>query len=929
MTDAPASSSEGVAPPDLVANAMSSEKGNRGRGEPTKDSAPRRPVRLEGYLLPWWLRLALTALLIGAAFHWYDRPFGVQLGWALQFGLLLAVSIVASCWYVFGLLNLGIAALDLWVSRKVPDKKEMELHKGALPTWSYKETVRWGNRLAEHIEVLATWIAVALVWTSSLLGQVAGLALLGLWGKPIINELTHLSIESRAITPPAKIAWWRLWARLWSWVRSWFSGTVPRCHLLCAESGRLWRLLVGEEAEPPDRVRLFKERRRIIYLLTIVGLTYLVLLAPYQWRTAFPLAVAVLVGLAIRWTRYWWRQRLEAKDATFLEFRRSLAELHYQKAKSIDLVGMALVAAAFGGVMALSLWERHALKVAANDENDGPPPPADRCVAEPGGPRAPDIAMFLLGDTHLHELGGYRFPGQMEVADSIMSVSRRPVELDLLSSASIVHFEKVYTKLQEDRTKRLTPLPPAWWAHLGDFANLSCQDEMVRALKLVARYSTMGPFLAGLIPGSHDMSFQGNFDWSPYWRDACQKRPMDKTVMDPMLERMMGDRTISATQTVELRGLDPVHLGWDNLLARFSLTRLGDLPSAPPGARRRGVLGVFFDTTDRRRGNWGIAGAYGTFSGAQADAIRDAVRLLARTAEKAGDATWADPWFVLLGHSPYAELTEAGKEDLAGLIADLDCGPKCGNGAQREPRVLALLVAHVHTAGTHRHCLGNRLVREIVIGSTLDPPQQAALLEIGLDQRNHAAVRVSTLPTVERPGFTCGPTGAVASATCRRVVAELAAEPACADLLHGWRAPGFDAATCEELERPLSFADKLRSIAIHGGPPDPDAIDDTDSKRGRRLLQCLCRDSKQPPPACREALAKPLDDRATAPAIEALARRADRADEVTCLAWAASAVQRHKAAGMGIAEALRCSFDDPTLEPAQVTTASSEEVPCY
>jgi hypothetical protein len=68
---------------------------------------------------------------------------------------------------------------------------------------------------------------------------------------------------------------------------------------------------------------------------------------------------------------------------------------------------------------------------------------------------------------------------------------------------------------------------------------------------------------------------------------------------------------------------------------------------------------------------------------------------------------------------------------------------------------------------------------------------------------------------------------------------------------------------------------------------------------------------------------------AYAPAITELARDPDRRVELACLSWAASALQRHKAAGMTMADAIRCAFDDPTLPPAQVTVAVAEDVSCY
>ena len=55
-----------------------------------------------------------------------------------------------------------------------------------------------------------------------------------------------------------------------------------------------------------------------------------------------------------------------------------------------------------------------------------------------------------------------------------------------------------------------------------------------------------------------------------------------------------------------------------------------------------------------------------------------------------------------------------------------------------------------------------------------------------------------------------------------------------------------------------------------------------------------------------------------------------RADsrEVTCLAWAAAAVQNYKSAGMELADALRCAFDDETLAPARDFVATTEVIPC-
>jgi hypothetical protein len=71
------------------------------------------------------------------------------------------------------------------------------------------------------------------------------------------------------------------------------------------------------------------------------------------------------------------------------------------------------------------------------------------------------------------------------------------------------------------------------------------------------------------------------------------------------------------------------------------------------------------------------------------------------------------------------------------------------------------------------------------------------------------------------------------------------------------------------------------------------------------------------------SLAPPASPLASPPAIS------PREEELVCLAWAASTRQLHKAAAPSMGEALRCAFDDPTMPPERVTTATLENVPCY
>jgi hypothetical protein len=60
-----------------------------------------------------------------------------------------------------------------------------------------------------------------------------------------------------------------------------------------------------------------------------------------------------------------------------------------------------------------------------------------------------------------------------------------------------------------------------------------------------------------------------------------------------------------------------------------------------------------------------------------------------------------------------------------------------------------------------------------------------------------------------------------------------------------------------------------------------------------------------------------------------LASSPKREQELSCLAWAAAAVQNYKTAGMNFADALRCAFDDDSLAPARDYIARLEVTPCY
>jgi hypothetical protein len=835
-------------------------------------------------LLTWpvrWLAV-VGALVVGRI--WAHSAAGVQLGWALQYSLLVAVSIVSSVWLPVLVVNLISALAWLYVSWRPPRQQQPNA-----PGFDASDVVTWVNRQIGHGEAIITWVTVALVSGHGLIFQLVGVAAVVFVGPPAINWLTR---------------------------RNFIGGAVAR----------------------RSRADLMMERRLVIYGATLLGIILLGAKAPHQKAGLIPLLATVLPAIAVRCGRYFRRRSHERRAALAAATPESAAannpvrEVRKQKVERqrrvdsvVGWVGPAIVVGSIVVLAGLSLWQTGRLAQARLEEQDGPPPPSDACAAEAGGPAVPTIAMLVLADTQLHELGGKRFPGQMEVASALVPVCRRPVELDMLSTAAVVRYQTVYEELAAARRK--AGLAPPWWAHLGDFADLSCADEMTRMLNLLknAYGGEKEPNLAGVAPGNHDSTFQGNFAWSPYWDGACRKR-LDKAASDTQLAGLLAKRLPHGAETKAVRASFPqslVHAFTPP--GRYTVTRLGTLPGNA-GRPTRGVLGVFIDTSDQLAEDYGIAGTNGTFSGTQREQIQSAIR------GQETDGAWSDPWFVVFGHIPYGELTSASQKEVQALITALDDGGCQARGPDcTHTRVIALVTAHTHFAESHRRCMGHRLVREIVVGSVIDPPQQAALLEVGLDARGRGVARLSTMPAVARAGFTCSADYAIPAKACVETIAQLAQAPRCRDLVAGIDRDEQPTQSCDDLTRPMSLAEQIDGIARRGGPTDPEELRYGEEIRARSLVRCVCRD---PLPEgagllCASALRAPLDDEAYGAVIEALARDEKHQTEMTCLAWAASVVQQHKAAGMTMSDALHCAFVDPTLPPAQVTVAAAKDVPCY
>jgi len=821
-------------------------------------------------LLSWPVRLILVLGALSVGFIFNDAPIGRQLAWGLEYGALIALSLAASAWPYILAVNLIFGGGWVALSWKPPPANEHDWRVLALAVFTFV------NRQLGHLEALVVWIIIGLVWRPLLAAQLTLVAAVVLLGEPIINGLAR-----------------------------------TRC-------------FGGPDAQKSDG-SLFLERRSLFYLVALLGLLGLGLLAPRQVGKLFPLFGGVGFGLLARYARFrlrkWQEQReLRSRGGSPTKALR-LERVQKQRRATGWTDGILGPGAALGAIAlltGLTFYARLQVNAMVQQNWDGPPPAADACVAESGGPLDAAIGLFLVSDTQLHELGGERFPGQMEVSEALVPVALRPVELDMLSTATVLRFRQAYAALADQR--HAAQLAPPLWAHLGDFADLSCHGEMERAVKLLSGFAPAGR-LAGLAPGNHDRSFTGNFFWSPFWDEACAKPPpeaalshgrLEKEGSDSMLQRGLGPLLVEAGSMQRLSEAQQP----SSFVARASaLLAVSPLGRVKHEGIEHGVLGIFYDTADTHASDYGIAGIWGSFSDEQAQRIRDVVK----TAQQREG--YRDPLFVLFGHHPLDEMAPPSKKRLLELIGELDRGG-ASPSAQVPPRVLGVVTAHTHQAYRQRHCVAKRQLRELVVSSTIDPPQEASWIELGTDRRGRAALRMRTVPAVERPGFTCQSALMPSAARCRSLAAGLAALPECEPLFSrsdGGNEPG---PACSELERPLSFDEQLRGLVQSGGSDEPADIELGQRRRAQRLLACACRDDRCAVPA------DPFQGEAYAGLIESLAAEPAQLEELTCLAWAASAVQGHKAAGMEMADALRCAFDDPTIPAAQVSVATLEDLPC-
>lgn len=840
-------------------------------------------------LFPWPLRIIVIAVAWLVAWLWIGSNTAAQLGWTLEYAGVVAISLLVSAWHYIFILDLAFAILWLGFTRIEPPEPGRDRYL----YWSY-QLIELVNRQLAHIQAFLIWMGVLLPLSSRITFQLPALLALAFLAPGLIDAIAQA--------------------------------------------------LFGRPSRGAGELQF--ARRPVIYSAEVLGVVILVARSADQRLNLLPLVIALALVLAIRMCRHVQRRRNVARGARHVTvFRRDQRRL----TRRVDVVfGPVLVLVSVVGVLALSLWARHHHEEATRGQLDGPPPDPERCVAEPGGPTDVDLSMFLVADSQIHELGGTRFPGQTELADLLVPSAVRPVELDMLGAASVAQLERAFRDVVRDAHGR-----PVFWAHLGDFADLGCTGELRRAATLFSTFAgpagaagsahdaaARRPPLAGIAPGNHDMSFTGNFFWSPYWTDACNSRRADKRESNDWLHTLLDPEAGVVSDKARSSWPDRSGLrSW--LFGTGGVVTVTELGTVLDHHLRRTVAAIFIDTSDDAAYDWGISGLFGTFSDDQAERLRGLVR----------DTKLENPLWIVFAHHPRGELTHASRERLDDTLAWLDDyspGAVAGRSPDqpRVPRVLALIAAHTHRAESHRVCVAHRVIREIVIGSTIDSAQQGALLEVGTDRRGVAALRVKTVQTVARPGFTCGAGPAMIDADrCQRIVARLECEPSCAPLFD--EGPG--ARDCSELERPTTLEGRLGDLLRSTSPVAPPEIKAAQGGRARRLLDCVCRTSSGGSTTSSCAMqgaaepARPVagrceplgtgaaldDDMLAARIAERLATGGDDAlDELACLSWAASALQQHKAQGMTFASALRCAFDDRTIPAAQDTVAALAVEPC-
>lgn len=714
--------------------------------------------------------------------------------------------------------------------------------------FAFTQLTTFLNRQAGHIEALFVWLVLILATTSRLGLQLPLAAGLFMLGEPIIDYL-----------------------------------------------GRRF----GHSATANVSVDRYWMRRPFIYAATVAGLAGLVLVSPSQSPAVLPLVAAILLGGVVpRFVRHAVRRRSVLSDRLLLreqsmrhraEFRAVQAGL----ASKGDMLGPLLL------VSFLVLWVFVAGTVEQQRQVDRPG--AGQVASEKGAPcpdepapAAPDLQLFVSADTHAYALTG-ALEGPAPRRGAVLVGPARPVELELLSISTLAHFAAAYGDLAAAGRNRI------FWAHLGDLVEVSCKDELERVLPILGQFARSGA-LAGVAVGEHDGKFLGEFRWSPWWDRVCPGGRVGKVEADSTIRALTRSLLVSGARAEIVPGQG---LEYPRQSALVTVSPLGLVRHR---GQTHGLIAVFIDTADGHGFDFAEAGFLGKFSEEQAMLVR---ALVADQRRQGG--AWADPLYLVLGHHSITSMTGPSEERLHALLAELNVSHPSGHpsGEVAGPRLLALVAAHQHRGAARIQCIARHEVPEIVIGSTIDPPQEATRISIGPGPNGLATIHARTLPAVQREGQ-CGASGpAVRADVCENIVRQLREDSDCRVL---FRARSEEDPSCESIERRASDPNERRSVLLDSSPEWERRKRIT---RARDLVRCICRGD-----LCRHDV-----DVGPNTALDRLWREAPepRRAELTCLAWAASYLHAYQGAGITMGDALRCAFEERSV-PGPRTFKSSLEL---
>jgi hypothetical protein len=621
----------------------------------------------------------------------------------------------------------------------------------------------------------------------------------------------------------------------------------------------LFAACVGRLAESPA-ARL-RQRAWFVRLVTLGCFAWLYSAAPTLWVTLVPLFLAILSLIV-------WRSVVHATMArratppTTQPPAPPQGDARARQGVVDHGVGKAIlenewIASLVVNVLIVALGLGRLMPIYDSEKADA----RDRynrahlyAVGQAPRPLKEGLALFIVSDSQLHELRGERNGAHLDLVDSLVPVAVRPVELDLLSGAPLRRFAEQYEALRK-------PFPGLRWIHLGDLGDLGCRSEVERALDYLGERFGFDRSV-GLVPGNHDSTFVGNFAWHPSWISACKPVGANGS-SDYELRKNESDRLLyerSGRGYVLGPGLWHHRAGQETALVGF--VELGRLRGSP-------VYAILMDTSDDEPGGLGIAGAQGAVSRNQIEQLEELVR-----ASPADGAT-----YIVFAHHPFQSLSSQSRTRVKEFIDRLP------------GTVAALVTAHTHLAAAREVRPDAELgIPELVVGSTIDPPQEAALLQIGYAEDDSLHLRLATIPTVARPEAICaeaGTTNVVTAEQCRSALGGMSDKPDCKGPV------------------PASFDERAHASC------DPNAVRCGQQEPTRKLLACVAPGTHPHGCAkrCGEATDCPLDDSKVQTQLDDAIKAPKERTDLVCLAWAASVLQGHKRQDWLYADALAYAFE--------------------